>query len=235
MKSLSQAIQQRDIGALQSMMPPDPAVNQPGSYDAVDLFNELFRQIRATMPAAVATIKTQADLDELRRQWTMAFKENGIRTIAQIEAGMVVARQQEKPFLPSPGQFVAWCKQGGMKTAGLPEENELVAMVKTYSARRGGYVSAEAYPWPSNAVYWMVTRLYTGMRFGNWSEGELLREARKELTFMARRIESGETIPTPVKQITTHPTKRPLSRQDGLSRIQEIRRKFGFKTGDDNG
>ncbi len=70
MKSLSQAIQQRDIGALQSMMPPDPAVNQPGSYDAVDLFNELFRQIRATMPAAVATIKTQADLKRIFRQIT---------------------------------------------------------------------------------------------------------------------------------------------------------------------
>ncbi|WP_413730828.1 replication protein P [Sodalis sp. RH22] len=235
MKSLQQAIQQRDAGALQSMMPEEREADSPGSYDAVDLFNELFRQIRATMPAAIATIKSQADLDELRRQWTMAFKENGIRQISQIEAGMVVARQQEKPFLPSPGQFVAWCKQGCMRAAGLPGEDELVVMVKTYSARRGGYVSAEAYPWPNNAAYWMVTRLYTGMRFGNWSEAELLREARKELMFMARRIEAGETIPTPVKQITSHATKRPLSRQDGLTRIQEIRRKFGFKTGDDNG
>ncbi len=234
MKSLQQAIQNRDQAALQSMLPAEPD-NTPGSYDAVDLFNELFRQIRATMPAAVATIKTQADLDELRRQWTLAFKENGIRTIAQIEAGMTVARQQEKPFLPAPGQFVAWCKQGASRAAGLPDADELVAMVMRFSARRGGYVTAEAYPWPNNAAYWMVTRLYTGMRFGTWSQAELLREARKELTSMAKRIDAGEPIPAPVKQISSQSTKRPLSRSEGLSRIQEIRRRHGLSGGDDNG
>jgi DNA primase len=33
--------------------------------------------------------------------------------MAQVDAGMRVARSQVRPFLLSQGQFVAWCKQSG--------------------------------------------------------------------------------------------------------------------------
>ncbi|HDZ2095938.1 TPA: Replication protein P, partial [Klebsiella pneumoniae] len=69
-----------------------------------EIFNELFRQLLAVFP--VLANKSVEDLNEMRRQWLLAFKENGITTVEQINAGMRVARKQEKPFMPSPGQFV---------------------------------------------------------------------------------------------------------------------------------
>ncbi|WP_213993834.1 replication protein P [Sodalis sp. dw_96] len=229
MKTLQQAIHERDSGALQSMMPAD---NPPvSSLDAVDLFNELFRQLRAVMPAIDATISDQAQLNELRRQWTQAFRENGIRTIAQINAGMAMARQQEKPFLPSPGQFIAWCKVGALKQAGLPDDEGLVTMVLVYARKRSQYETAESYSWTSHAAYWMVTRLYDGMRSGNWSVLELRREARRELNLMARRIEVGEIIPAPVAQLPLSTSGPPLSKEKGLDKIAEIRKKFNLRQG----
>lgn len=233
MKSIQKAILERNATVLQRMMPPEPE-HGPGEYDAVDLFNELLRQIRAAMPAAMQTIKTQEDLDEIRRQWTMALKENGIRTIAQVEAGMAIARKQENPFLPSPGQFVAWCKQGSLKAAGLPTEDELVELVLKFGAERAAYSSLESYPWQSNPEYWMVTTLYSDMRSGNQSRAELRREARIQLSKMSKRLESGETIPPPTARL---PQKRrpPLSKEHGLNKIAEIRARFGFNGGKSNG
>ncbi|RXK74235.1 hypothetical protein ET132_27030, partial [Klebsiella pneumoniae] len=50
-------------------------------------------------------------------------------TMEQVNAGMRVARRQNRPFLPSPGQFVAWCREEASVTAGLPNVSELVDMV----------------------------------------------------------------------------------------------------------
>ncbi|HHS8538984.1 TPA: replication protein P, partial [Escherichia coli] len=55
---------------------------------------------------------------ELVRMNILAFRENGITTMEQVNAGMRVARRQNRPFLPSPGQFVAWCREEASVTAG---------------------------------------------------------------------------------------------------------------------
>ncbi|HBY0215173.1 TPA: Replication protein P, partial [Klebsiella pneumoniae] len=70
-----------------------------------EIFNELFRQLLAVFPALAS--KTPEEMNEMRRQWLLAFKENGIVSMEQINAGMRVARKQDRPFMPSPGQFVA--------------------------------------------------------------------------------------------------------------------------------
>ncbi len=77
------------------------------------VFNKLFNELRAAFPASMANFRTREDLNEFRRQWLLAFQENRIHTMAQVDAGMRIARRQERPFLPSPGQFVARCKQSG--------------------------------------------------------------------------------------------------------------------------
>ncbi|NGK77393.1 Replication protein P, partial [Escherichia coli] len=69
----------------------------------------------------------------------LAFRENGITTMEQVNAGMRVARRQNRPFLPSPGQFVAWCREEASVIAGLPNVSELVDMVYEYCRKRGLY------------------------------------------------------------------------------------------------
>ncbi|MBD2785404.1 DNA replication protein [Xenorhabdus sp. DI] len=227
MRNITTAIQNRDGRALRAMSEPAKPQGWQVTKQIAEIFNELFRQLKGAFPALMASIKTQGDFDELRRQWVLAFAENGIRTIEQVNAGMKIARQQDSPFLPSPGQFVEWCKQGGIQNAGLPDESELYDMIMTYSAKRGLYSTPESYPWPSHACYWMVTKLYSQMMGLNLSEPELRKRCRQELISMSRRMESGEQIPEPKVQLTE--LHIPTSNERALNHLAEIRRKFNLK------
>lgn len=146
----------------------------------------------------------------------------------QVNAGMRVARRQNRPFLPSPGQFVAWCREEASVTAGLPNASELVDMVYEYCRKRGLYPDAESYPWKSNAHYWLVTNLYQNMRANALTDAELRRKAADELSCMTARINRGEAIPEPVKQLPVM-GGRPLNRAQTLAKIAEIKAKFGLK------
>ena len=247
MKSLAESMNNFDRKNFQRIAAGMPEMQDAHSFaqqakKTAEIFNGLFRQLLAVFPALAS--KSAEDIDEMRRQWLLAFKENGITTMEQIDAGMRVARKQEKPFMPSPGQFVAWCRSEQAVSAGLPDANELVDMVYQYCRTRGQYPDAESYPWPEHKVipatlkhkacYWMVTGLYTDMRANGLSDSELRRKASDELLRMVRRLNAGETIPEPVKQIPKL-GGRPLSNEQGLNKIAEIRAKFGLGRGRNHG
>ena len=210
------------------------ANNMPEQYDekpqvqqVAQIINGVFSQLLATFPASLAN-RDQNEVNEIRRQWVLAFRENGITTMEQVNAGMRVARRQNRPFLPSPGQFVAWCREEASVTAGLPNVSELVDMVYEYCRKRGLYPDAESYPWKSNAHYWLVTNLYQNMRANALTDAELRRKAADELVHMTARINRGEAIPEPVKQLPVM-GGRPLNRAQALAKIAEIKAKFGLK------
>lgn len=224
MKSLVTAIQQRDSTALQAMSAhAPPQQKQAVKQQVAQVFNELFRQLKATFPAAISNFKEQSDLDEFKRQWTIAFIENGIRTLEQINIGMKIARQQTNPFLPSPGQFVQWCKQGDYTALGLPTDDELFDMFKEYCSVRGW----RRFNWQSSAYYWMVTKIYTEMRNRNLSDSEVRKLCSSELNAMAKRIKSGEKIPDPMLQLES--AVIPTRRDKALSIIADLKNKHGFK------
>ncbi|MDN0105260.1 replication protein P [Yersinia bercovieri] len=220
MRNVVTAIQNRDGQSLQQMYAADKPKQQVPEQ-AAQIFNELFRQLKAAFPALMTSIKDQSDLNELRRQWVLAFIENGITSIDQVNSGMKIARQQATPFLPSPGQFIAWCKQGATRAAGLPDADELYDMVMDYAKRRDMFSSAEAFPWPSNPAYWMVTKLYSQQRVQGLSEQDLRKRCGKELADMSKRIESGEPIPAPVVQIPK--LHIPVSNERAMSHIARLR------------
>lgn len=225
MRNVVTAIQNRDGQSLQQMYAADKPKQQVPEQ-AAQIFNELFRQLKAAFPALMTSIKDQSDLNELRRQWVLAFIENGITSIDQVNAGMKIARQQATPFLPSPGQFIAWCKQGATRAAGLPDADDLYDMVMDYAKRRDMFSSAEAFPWPSNPAYWMVTKLYSQQRVQGLSEQDLRKRCGKELADMSKRIESGEPIPAPVVQIPK--LHIPVSNEKALDHIAELRAKLNM-------
>ncbi|CAG9410876.1 hypothetical protein NVI2019_PEGOAJLN_02965 [Providencia alcalifaciens] len=225
MNSLVTAIQQRDSTALQAMAAhAPPQQKQAVKQQVAQVFNELFRQLKATFPAAIANFKEQSDLDEFKRQWTIAFIENGIRTLEQINIGMKIARQQTNPFLPSPGQFVQWCKQGDYTALGLPTDDELFDIFKEYCSVRGW----RRFNWQSNACYWMVTKIYTEMRNRNLSDSEVRKLCSSELKTMANRIKSGEKIPEPVQMIEQKHI--PTSKEKSLHNLAAIRERLNLKS-----
>ncbi|WP_105654675.1 replication protein P [Cronobacter dublinensis] len=228
-QQLIQAIAQRDnrtISRLAGKYHPAPERPEQGvvNTEAERLVDALFRQLKQVFPAANATsLRTEADEAAAKQQWIIAFAENGITRREQLAAGMKRARASLSPFWPSPGQFIDWCREGEFEQAGLPAVAELLAMVRTYCARRGLYASPTDYPWQNATHYWLVTGLYSGMRLNGWTEKELAEQTKAELLKMARRIASGETIPDPVPMIE-QPKPQPVSRERGLEIIARLRR-----------
>lgn len=225
MRSVSEQIQKFSRGQIQRVASnmPGQCCDAPPVEQVAHVINGVFTQLLAVFPASLAN-RDQREINEIRRQWVMAFRENGITSLDQVSAGMRIARKQERPFLPSPGQFIAWCRSGEFSSAGLPSPDELYDMMMKFCSERSMYDSAEEYPWPSNAAYWMVTKLRDQMRSLNLSESEVRARCGVEIRKMAERIKAGEEIPAPVKQIPK--LCIPVSNDVGLSKISEIRNKY---------
>ena len=142
----------------------------------------------------------------------------------QINAGMRVRPQTGSSIHAIAGSVCRPCKSESAVSAGLPDAVELVDMVYQYCRTRGQYPDAESHPWPEHnvtpvtlkhkACYWMVTGLYADMRANGLSDAELRRKAQDELMRMVRRLNAGEAIPEPVKQIPKL-WWRPLSQSRG--------------------
>lgn len=201
MADMNKAIQQRDGGALSRMASAAPVVNAPPTKEALSFFNDLFQQLSVVFPAMKVHIKTQDDLDELRRQWIFAFKEAGITSKRQVDAGMKRARQNELPYLPSPGQFVAWCHEETAVMIGLPLVDEVMKEFRRYCRDRSLYEAPEAFPWTGDIMYWLCTEMRTEMLERNLNDAELEKLCDRMLRDWSKRLMAGETIPHPVVRI----------------------------------
>lgn len=159
-------------------------------------FNQIFIELKAVFPAITAVIKTQSDLDTFKKQWLLSFAENGITTLRQFEIGMKKARQQSTPFVPSPGQFISWCKEGEASDMGLPTVAQVMREFNKYSAEIGfSCQTAEQFPWSHPVMYWIVTDLRKHMRQYNQSEFEVEKRAEMLINRWAKKLSNGEVIP----------------------------------------
>ncbi|MGW1371124.1 replication protein P [Providencia hangzhouensis] len=221
--NLATAIANRDAGALARMAQsstPQKVVN-PQAEQLVDV---LFRNLKQIFPAAVNTIfKNESDELAAKRQWIAAFAENGITTREQLQNGMRHARASDNPFWPAVGQFIKWCKQEDFTQLGLPTEAELYEVFKKYCSERGW----RKFNWPSNACYWIVTKVYSEMRSRNLSDSEVRKLCVSELKVMANKIKSGEKIADPIMQLES--AVIPTKRDKALSIIAGLKNKHGFK------
>ncbi|MEY0607725.1 replication protein P [Providencia rettgeri] len=224
MKSnLVAAINNRDSNALARMLQsqaPQRVINS----DAENMVDMLFKNLKQIFPAAVnTTFKNPSDESDAKRQWIAAFAENGITTREQLQNGMRHARASDNPFWPAVGQFIKWCKQEDFTQLGLPTETELYEVFKKYCSERGW----RRFNWPSNACYWIVTKVYSEMRSRNLSDSEVIKLCASELKVMANKIKSGEKIADPILQLES--AVIPTKRDKALSIIADLKNKHGFK------
>ncbi|MEQ5566388.1 replication protein P [Providencia rettgeri] len=224
MKSnLVAAINNRDSNAL-ARMSQSQAPQRVINPDAENMVDMLFKNLKQIFPAAVnTTFRNPSDESDAKRQWIAAFAENGITTREQLQNGMRHARASDNPFWPAVGQFIKWCKQEDFTQLGLPTESELYEVFKKYCSERGW----RRFNWPSNACYWIVTKVYSEMRSRNLSDSEVIKLCASELKVMANKIKSGEKIPDPMLQLES--AVIPTKRDKALSIIADLKNKHGFK------
>ncbi|WP_081213228.1 replication protein P [Proteus mirabilis] len=220
--NLMAVINNRDAGALARMSQGDITKKVVNS-NAEKMVDSLFKSLKQLFPASVSTVFKNAD-DEMdaKRQWIAAFAENGITTREQLQNGMRHARASDNPFWPAVGQFIKWCKEEDYVALGLPDEDQLYELYREYCKMRGW----REMKWPSNACYWMVTKIYSEMRSKSLTDSEVKKLCAKELRRMSARIKSGENIPAPVKQIPQ--LHIPTSKERSLEHLASIRKKLNL-------
>ncbi|EPJ0400951.1 MULTISPECIES: replication protein P [unclassified Providencia] len=240
MKSLLSAIETRDSKKLSSLIQP---INKPTGINehAEKLVDMLFDNLVQIFPAAKYTVfLNQDDISATKRQWVLAFIENGITSVEQLKAGMSVARQQESDFFPSCGKFISWCREGMMQAMGLPSVCEVMAEMKRYSNLEWRYPSVEAFPWKSTVMYWIVPEARRRMTQYNLSDKEIRESIKKQLIAYYNQIQEGKPIP-PIKPLIGR-VKRGVSTSElidkegkyrliGEEAIKEIRDKILCKKG----
>lgn len=220
--NLATAIANRDAGTL-ARMAQSSTQQKVVNPQAEQLVDVLFRNLKQLFPASVNTIfKNESDELAAKRQWIAAFAENGITTREQLQNGMRHARASDNPFWPAVGQFIKWCKEEDYVALGLPDEEQLYELYREYCKMRGW----REMKWPSNACYWMVTKIYSEMRSKSLTDSEVKKLCAKELRSMTARIKSGETIPAPVKQIPQ--LHIPTSKERSLEHLASIRKKLNI-------
>lgn len=182
---------------------PEQYTEREQTQQVAQIINGLFVQLAAAFPASLVN-RSQEDVNEIRRQWVLAFKENGITSMEQVEAGMRAVRRQDRPFLPSPGQFIKWCREG-RSVLGITTDD---VMAEYWKWRKlvFRYPSSEQYPWPKPVYYHICLELRRRGTDGQLSIKELEREAADILDMWEKRVLSGKPIP-PVRRAIAAPSK----------------------------
>jgi len=182
---------------------PEQYTEREQTQQVAQIINGLFVQLAATFPASLVN-RSQEDVNEIRRQWVLAFKENGITTLEQVEAGMRMVRRQERPFLPSPGQFINWCREG-RSVLGITVAD---VMAEYWKWRKlvFRYPSSEQYPWPKPVYYHICLELRHRGTDRQMTEKELHQAAAKCLADWEKRVSEGKPIP-PVRRAIAAPAK----------------------------
>ncbi|MFV3402849.1 replication protein P [Pseudomonas sp. NY15463] len=83
------------------------------------VINDLFRDLRSICTAWKQAWPDKNTYAASKQQWLTAFLEAGISSAEQLQFGLMRCRQAATPFIPPPGEFIAWC-QPSPEMLGLP-------------------------------------------------------------------------------------------------------------------
>lgn len=197
---LVDAIKNRDGAAMSRMAggyyEPEKVINS----EAEALVDSLFRQLKQIFPAAISTsLRNEAEEKTTKRQWIVAFAENGIKTREQLSAGVRHARASNSDFWPSPGKFIAWCKDSSV-VLGVTLQDAM-AEFRRYCRDKDLHDDAESFPWLHQVMYWIIPEARRAMYQRCLSETDVEKLVSKKLNEWAKKVSDGEKIPQPVKTI----------------------------------
>lgn len=210
---LVDAINNRDGAAMARMAggryEPERVINS----EAETLVDALFKQLKQIFPASVSTsLKGEEAERTTKRQWTVAFAENGIKTREQLSAGVRHARASNSDFWPSPGKFISWCKDSS-KVLGVTVQ-DVMDEFQRYNREKGYHTGgAEKFPWKKPVLYWIVCEVRRAMYQRQLSEAEVEKYASKQLDEWSRKVSAGESIPDPIVSIEVKRDVMPVNAQ----------------------
>lgn len=178
--------------------------------------NDLFKELRLIRSAWRQAWPDQDTYRAAKVQWMQAFLDEGICTQGQIEFGMVKARKQVSDFIPSPGQFIEWCKPTP-EMLGLPP----LAAAHREAARNAHPSMAGQGNWSHDAVW--HTAKECGFESLNKLDSALsLKLFERNYTITIRRLLAGLPLQPMPKALPSKVAGR-VTPEVGRKALEELR------------
>jgi hypothetical protein len=199
---------------------PKPCIDA----QAEQCMNYVLKELRSIFPAWRFAIKTQQELDGVKRQWTRSFIDNDLHDMRQVEFGIRKARLSGQDFFPSVGKFIQWC-QPNAHDLGLPNAHEAFKQLGDY---RFEEKRRQMIPIVQTAFHqigvWDLSHLPASQLFPIFNA---------HYENLLSKIIKGEDITQLSPQILPHPKRRTITieeqernRIQGLATIEKLKAKY---------
>lgn len=196
-----------------------PVANEINSTLVVAI-NELFKELRSIRSAWRQAWPDQETYRASKRQWFQAFLEEGVCTQGQIDFGMTQVRKQPGDFIPSPGQFIEWCKPTP-EMLGLPP----LAAAHREACRNAHPGMAGQGKWSHDAVWHAAKEC--GFESLNKLDTTLsLKLFERNYTITIRRLLAGLPLQVMPKALPAHAEAK-VTPEVGKDALAQMRAKLG--------
>lgn len=186
--------------------------------------DRLFVRLKAIFPGWKAAFNSDAEYEEAKATWLQALVNNGITKAELFKRGLQLAERSESPFLPSVGQFIAWCKSGNeFEELGLPTPETLL---QRYHKFRASCEEPENYPWQSAAEFHLICQLKRAIYQENLTHEKLLNKAQSLIKAMAKYLKEGGQLAAPKAKKLTAPKEQVLSPEECAKYFAELRKQM---------
>lgn len=183
------------------------------------IVNGLFTQLKAICPAYKQSWPTQEIYETAKRLWIETFIAQGISSIERLKFGLNKLALEEKPFIPSVGQFIAMCTP-------TPEDLGLPTLDAAYrEACRNSHPCETSKKWSHQAVYhaWTMTDNWALRTQPTTESLPLFKYAYEQTADMLLRGEKLKPIPKALPENIHEPaTRTPEKARDAIAAMKAI-------------
>jgi len=186
------------------------------SEETAQVVNILFRELKAIFPAFKQAWPSDEEFNRAKANWVKAFQTVGLNRIEQLRFGVEKCRLSGRPFAPSVGEFIEWCKRSP-QDCGLPYVNDAFLIAGRMNVLYSDYIH------PHIPTYTVIKHVLTQIgtqKFRGMAEKEALKMFTHYYTVACRQYADGDIKDIPIA-ITDKPEPHPVDKK----RNDEARKK----------
>ncbi len=189
------------------------------SDDAKRYNNDIFKRVIAICPAWKQAFSTKEAAQDMRREWLIGFADAKGITSETIEYALSRLRKRGNPFMPSIGEFLAWCDEGRLPAGTKNEEKSFLEVIaynrRPRKRREPSELSAETYHTLTVIDGFYFRGLNTGKAEEYWSKHH------KQTLECMKNGQPLNIAPPPAEKIEY--IKEPSRRLVGIDAIKTIK------------
>lgn len=177
------------------------------SKDTAHVVNVLFNELKSIFPAFRQAWPTNEDLGRAKISWVKAFQAVKLCRIGQLRRGIEKCRLSGRPFAPSVGEFIEWCKLSP-EDLGLPHLHEAFVIAGRMNVLYGDYIHDNI---ATHTVLKHVLARIGSQKFREMNERDAIKVFTHYYTVACRQYAEGEIKPLAIA-IAEKPEPHPVDK-----------------------